>query len=128
MDWGTTLILMLAVLMVILLSGIPVAFAFLLFNLLGTLYLMGPNGIEQISVSIFSSVSKFVIAPVPLFILMGTIMFHSGMAKRVIDGLADIDRGLMLEGWAQSQLFSTEDFMEGAQSFLMRRKPEFKGK
>jgi 3-hydroxypropionyl-coenzyme A dehydratase len=51
-----------------------------------------------------------------------------GMAKRVIDGLADIDRGLMLEGWAQSQLFNTEDFMEGAQSFLMRRKPNFKGK
>ncbi len=51
-----------------------------------------------------------------------------GMAKRVIDGLADVDRGLMLEGWAQSQLFSTEDFMEGAQSFLMRRKPEFKGR
>ncbi|RMH00964.1 MAG: enoyl-CoA hydratase/isomerase family protein [Chloroflexi bacterium] len=51
-----------------------------------------------------------------------------GMAKRVIDGLADIDRGLMLEGWAQSQLMSTEDFMEGAQSFLMRRPPQFKGK
>ena len=51
-----------------------------------------------------------------------------GMAKRVIDGLADIDRGLMLEGWAQSQLFTTEDFLEGAQSFLMRRKPKFKGK
>jgi tripartite ATP-independent transporter DctM subunit len=33
----------------------------------------------------FSSVGKFVIAPVPLFILMGTIMFHSGMAKQVID-------------------------------------------
>lgn len=51
-----------------------------------------------------------------------------GMAKRVIDGLADIDRGLMLEGWAQSQLFSSEDFMEGAQSFLMRRPPNFRGK
>ncbi|MCA9927136.1 MAG: enoyl-CoA hydratase/isomerase family protein [Anaerolineales bacterium] len=51
-----------------------------------------------------------------------------GMAKRVIDGLADIDRGLMLEGWAQSQLFQTEDFMEGAQSFMMRRAPEWKGK
>lgn len=51
-----------------------------------------------------------------------------GMAKRIIDGLADIDRGLMLEGWAQSQLFSTEDFMEGAQSFLMRRLPQFKGR
>lgn len=51
-----------------------------------------------------------------------------GMAKRVIDGLADIDRGLMLEGWAQSQLFSTEDFMEGVQAKMMRRKPDFKGR
>ena len=51
-----------------------------------------------------------------------------GMAKRVIDGLSDIDRGLMLEGWAQSQLFQTEDFMEGIQSFMMRKPPEFKGK
>jgi enoyl-CoA hydratase/carnithine racemase len=51
-----------------------------------------------------------------------------GMAKRVIDGLADVDRGLMLEGWAQSQLFSTEDFLEGAQSFMMKRPAVFKGK
>ncbi|MCA9936699.1 MAG: enoyl-CoA hydratase/isomerase family protein [Ardenticatenaceae bacterium] len=51
-----------------------------------------------------------------------------GMAKRVIDGLADVDRGLMLEGWAQSQLFSSEDFMEGAQAFMMKRPPQWKGK
>lgn len=51
-----------------------------------------------------------------------------GMAKRVIDGLSDIDRGLMLEGWAQSQLMSSEDFMEGAQSFMMKRQPAWKGR
>lgn len=51
-----------------------------------------------------------------------------GMAKRVIDGLSDIDRGLMLEGWAQSQLMSSEDFLEGAQSFMMKRPSHFKGK
>jgi enoyl-CoA hydratase/carnithine racemase len=51
-----------------------------------------------------------------------------GMAKRVIDGLSDNDRGLMLEGWAQSQLFQSEDFMEGIQSFMMRKPPVFKGK
>ncbi|MEZ4594506.1 MAG: enoyl-CoA hydratase/isomerase family protein [Chloroflexota bacterium] len=49
-----------------------------------------------------------------------------GMAKRVIDGLSDIDRGLMLEGWAQSQLMSSEDFLEGAQSFMMKRPSQFK--
>lgn len=90
MTWGITLTAMLAVLMVILLSGIPIAFAFLLFNLLGVLYLMGPDGVSQLSVSMFSSLSKFVIAPVPLFIFMGTVMFHSGMAKRVID---------IMDGW-----------------------------
>ncbi len=85
MAWGITLTAMLSLLMVILLSGMPIAFAFLLFNLLGVLYLMGPPGISQLSVSMFSSLSNFVIAPVPLFIFMGTIMFHSGMARRVID-------------------------------------------
>ena len=51
-----------------------------------------------------------------------------GMAKRVIDGIADLDRGLQLEGWAQSQLINSEDFMEGAQAFMMKRSPEWKGK
>lgn len=51
-----------------------------------------------------------------------------GMGKRIIDGLADIDRGLMLEGWAQSQLMQTTDFQEGVQAFLTRRPPQFQGK
>lgn len=51
-----------------------------------------------------------------------------GMAKRVIDGLADLDRGLQLEGWAQSQLFQSEDFMEAVQAFIQKRSPEFQGK
>jgi enoyl-CoA hydratase/carnithine racemase len=51
-----------------------------------------------------------------------------GMVKRVIDGLADIDRGLQIEGWAQSQLFASEDFQEAVQAYMMKRPPEFKGR
>ncbi len=51
-----------------------------------------------------------------------------GLAKRVIDGLDDVDRGLMLEAWAQAQLFRSEDFMEGIQSFMLKRPPQWQGK
>lgn len=51
-----------------------------------------------------------------------------GMAKRVINGLVVLEKGLTLEGWAQNQLFQTEDFMEAVQSFMMKRPPNFKGK
>ena len=51
-----------------------------------------------------------------------------GMAKRVIDGLADLDRGLQIEAWAQSQLFQSEDFQTAVQAFLTGQKPDFKGK
>jgi 3-hydroxypropionyl-coenzyme A dehydratase len=51
-----------------------------------------------------------------------------GMAKRVIDGLADTGRGMFIEGWAQSQLIQTEDFAEAIQSFVTKKKPDFKGR
>lgn len=49
-------------------------------------------------------------------------------AKRVIDGGADIDRGLQLEAWAQSQLILTNDFSEGVQAAMAKRKAEWEGR
>jgi enoyl-CoA hydratase/carnithine racemase len=43
-----------------------------------------------------------------------------GATKRIIDGQADIDRGLMLEAWAQAQLFNTEDFEHRLAAFANR--------
>lgn len=78
-------------------------------------YVVVPEGLEAKAAALAEEIA----AAAPLAV---------GMAKRVIDGLADIDRGLMLEGWAQSQLFSSEDFIEGATAFMTRRPPVFKGK
>lgn len=50
-----------------------------------------------------------------------------GLAKRVIDSVTEQDRGFELEGWAQSQLYGTQDFHEALQSFAEKRTPEFKG-
>ena len=51
-----------------------------------------------------------------------------GMAKRVVDGAADLERGLALEGWAQSQLFQSEDFKEAVRCFMSGEEPQFKGR
>lgn len=49
-------------------------------------------------------------------------------AKRVIDGIGDLDRALQLEAWAQSVLIRTDDFEHGAQAMMMRQPPAWKGK
>ena len=88
MDWVLNLTLLLGGLLVLLAIGLPVAFAFLLVNIVGFMaYMGGTRALPQLVLSMGDSVSSFVFAPVPLFILMGEIMFHSGLARRSMDAL-----------------------------------------
>lgn len=48
-------------------------------------------------------------------------------AKRVIDGLVDIDRGLQLEAWAQTHLVQTQDFQNGVQAVIAKSQPHWQG-
>lgn len=69
-------------------SGLPVAFSFLLVDMVGAyLFFGGEVGLGQLILSFLHSVPTFVLVPVPLFTLMGEIMFHSGMAPRILDAL-----------------------------------------
>ena len=74
-------------LVLLLVSGFPIAFAFLCMDLLGILVFIGTRGVYQAPLQIFNSLSTFTLAPIPLFILMGELMFHSGVAYRTIDVL-----------------------------------------
>jgi TRAP-type mannitol/chloroaromatic compound transport system permease large subunit len=85
MEWWAVLSLFLAGIIVALVSGIPIAFAFLLVDIVGVLFFMGPQGLTQITLQIFSSLSTFALTPIPLFILMGELLFHSGMAYKTLD-------------------------------------------
>ncbi len=88
MDLVVHLTLFFGGLAVLLLIGLPVAIAFTLVNLVGVYVFWGGTiGLSQLILSIDSSVSSFVLVPVPMFILMGTVMFHSGVAYRMIDVL-----------------------------------------
>lgn len=88
MEWWTFLIYFFAGLTGLMMLGVPVAFAFMLVNMLGVYFLWGGvSGFSQLVLSIDSSISTFMLVPVPMFILMGSVMFHSGIAPRMIEVL-----------------------------------------
>ena len=88
MEWWVYLLFFFGGLSTLLLIGLPVAFAFMLVNLVGAYaFWGGAIGLEQLILSIDSSVSTFVLVPIPMFILMGSVMFHTGVAYKMIDVL-----------------------------------------
>ena len=112
MEWYEVLILMLAVLMVLFVAGTPVAFAFLLINIGGLfLFMGGLPALRLMVTSAFATLASFVLAPVLLFILMGEIMFRSGLAVRTLDALdkwiGGIPGRLSLLAVSGGTLFST---------------------
>jgi len=90
MDWPIYMVFFFGGLSVLLMAGLPVAFAFMFINVVGVyLFWGGSIGLSQLILSIDSSINTFVLIPVPMFILMGTVMFHSGVAFKMIDVLDD---------------------------------------
>jgi tripartite ATP-independent transporter DctM subunit len=68
--------------------GVPVAFSFLLANLVGAFLLMGGfDGLLQLIDNATSLITTFTLVAIPMFVLMGTLLFHSGLALRVFDAL-----------------------------------------
>src|SRR3954468_20508128 len=86
--WVGAAWLLLAGSTVLLFGALPVAFAFLAINLLGAwLWLGGEPGLAQLARNSVSSVMSFSLTPIPLFVLMGEVLFHTGLAVKVIDGI-----------------------------------------
>ncbi len=93
MSWQAAAWLMLGGSTVLLFLGLPVAFSFLVINLVGALlFLGGEAGLVQLARNSVSSVASFSLTPIPLFILMGEVLFHTGLAVKVIDGVERLIR------------------------------------
>ena len=86
MEWWVILLFLIGGLIFFLALGLPIAFAFLLINFIGAYIFMGGlNGLSLSVQQIFTSLVSFSLAPIPLFVFMGELMLHSGMAKRTLD-------------------------------------------
>ena len=93
MSWGAAAWLMLGGSTALLFLGLPVAFSFLVINLIGAyLWLGGEPGLVQLARNSVNSVMSFALTPIPLFVLMGEVLFHTGLAVKVIDGIERLIR------------------------------------
>jgi tripartite ATP-independent transporter DctM subunit len=88
MSWEAAAWLMLGGSTVLLFLGLPVAFTFIAINVVGAaIWLGGDAGMIQLARNSVSSVTSFSLTPIPLFVLMGEILFHTGLAVKVIEGV-----------------------------------------
>jgi tripartite ATP-independent transporter DctM subunit len=87
-EWWLILSIIFGSLILLLALGVPVAFAFLIINLAGAALLQGgTGGFQQLVHSIYGSVTSFSLLPIPLFVLMGEILWQTNIAARALTAL-----------------------------------------
>lgn len=92
MIWYAALSLMIGSICVLMVVGLPIAFAFFLTNLIGSyLFLGGTAGFGAFIQSSMSAIANFSLAPIPFFLLIGEILLRSGIAFKAVDA---IDRAI----------------------------------
>ncbi|MCR9138696.1 MAG: TRAP transporter large permease [Alphaproteobacteria bacterium] len=87
MEWYTTLLIGIAILFALFLSGAPIFLAFLFAILCGVYVIIGPAGFPMFANSILDTVSTTSLASIPLFILMGELLFRSGTMDVLFDSI-----------------------------------------
>jgi tripartite ATP-independent transporter DctM subunit len=86
---SATLVLSLGLiaLVAVLLTGVPIYLGFLLLNGLGVWFLFGASGSGLLVNSVLDSLTSLNMTTIPLFVLMGEILFRSGAVEVVFDSV-----------------------------------------
>jgi tripartite ATP-independent transporter DctM subunit len=88
MTWWLAATVLFGLLTVLFAAGLPVAFAFLGINVVGAwIWLGGDVGLVQMIRNGVASIASFSLTPIPFFVLMGEVLFHTGVAMKAIDAI-----------------------------------------
>lgn len=88
LPWYAAAPLLVGIVLLFMAMSLPVAFAFLLANVIcGLIFIGGFASLTQLIANAATAVSNFTLAPIPLFVIMGELFFHTGLAFRVFDAL-----------------------------------------
>tara|TARA_R110002020_G_scaffold428155_4_gene637722 strand:+ start:1613 stop:2920 length:1308 start_codon:yes stop_codon:yes gene_type:complete len=88
MEWFEALGLLIGSILILMAIGMPVALAFLAANIVGAWFFMGgARGVTLMLDNGFGGLTNFALVPIPLFLLMGEIFFHTGLGARMFNAI-----------------------------------------
>ena len=83
--WWLTLIAFFSLLLALMATGMPVAIAFALLNIAGLFVVKGTTGLLLLPGSVYRSVATFNLLAIPMFFLLGEVLFQSRVIGLTID-------------------------------------------
>ncbi|HSA89457.1 MAG TPA: TRAP transporter large permease subunit [Burkholderiales bacterium] len=96
MEWYWTLAVLLGSILALMALGMPVGFAFLGVNVVAAVFYFGGSGtlaarvetgIGTLAGNAYESMASFNIVPIPMFLLMGELFFHTRLATRMFNAV-----------------------------------------
>ena len=88
MEWQVALVMMLGIVCGGMFLGLPVVIAFFAANIIGTfVFLGGDPGLASMPMEFQRAIAKFSLTPIALFLLMGELLFHTGVAFKAIGAI-----------------------------------------
>src|SRR4030043_132928 len=88
MAWWLVISLLFGGVVFLLLTNLPIAFSFLVVNMVAAYFFLGGiPGLISTATGAFTSITTFTLLPVPFFILMGELIFHSGLGLNAVNVL-----------------------------------------
>ncbi len=96
MEWYWTLSMFFGSILGLMIVGFPVGVAFLAVNVVaamiyfggsGPLLLQLERGVGTLAGNAFGSMANFALVPIPMFLLMGELFFHTGLANRMFNAI-----------------------------------------
>ncbi|MEZ5739495.1 MAG: TRAP transporter large permease subunit [Burkholderiaceae bacterium] len=88
MEWYYAICLLFGMIIGLMLLGMPVAIAFLASNIVGAyLFFGGTIGITQMLNNGFGAMTNFSLVPIPMFLLMGELFYHTGLGQRMFNAI-----------------------------------------
>src|SRR5687768_16869435 len=88
MTWWLAACVLFGALTILFAAAVPAAFAFLGINIVGAWVWLGKDaGLIQLVRNGVAAISSFSLTPIPFFILMGEVLFHTGVAMKAIDAI-----------------------------------------